>query len=98
MTNRDAILDLLREHKATLAQRFGVSTLALFGSFARNQATDNSDFNILASFDGPTHWRRFFGAQFYLEDLLGRQVDLATEKDLRPEIRPYVDKEAINVW
>ena len=54
--------------------------------------------DILVSFDGPTHWRRFFGAQFYLEDLLGRQVDLAADKDLRPEIRPYVDKEAINVW
>ena len=96
--NRDAILGLLQEHKATLAQRFGVSTLTLFGSVARDQAKDNSDVDILVSFDGPTHWRRFFDAQFYLEDLLGRQVDLATDKDLRPEIRPYVDEEAINVW
>ena len=96
--NRDETLGLLQEHKAVLAQRFGVSTLALFGSVARDQAKDNSDVDILVSFDGPTHWRRFFDAQFYLEDLLGRQVDLATDKDLRPEIRPYVDKEAINVW
>ena len=96
--NRDEILGLLQEHKAILAQRFGVSTLTLFGSVARDQAKDNSDVDILVSFDGPTHWRRFFDAQFYLEDLLGRQVDLATDKDLRPEIRPYVDKEAINVW
>ena len=84
--NRDEILGLLQEHKATLAQRFGVSTLT-FGSVARDQVKDNSDVDILVSFDGPTHWRRFFGAQFYLEDLLGRQVDLATDKDLRPEIR-----------
>ena len=96
--NRDEILGLLQEHKATLAQRFGVNTLTLFGSVARDQAKDNSDVDILVSLDGPTHWQRFFGAQFYLEDLLGRQVDLAADKDLRPEIRPYVDKEAINVW
>ena len=34
--NRDEVLDVLREHKATLAQRFGVIELALFGSFARD--------------------------------------------------------------
>ena len=96
--NRDEIVGLLQEHKATVTQRFGVSTLTLFGSVARDQAKDNSDVDILVSFDGPTHWRRFFGAQFYLEDLLERQVDLATDKNLRPETRPYVDKEAINVW
>ena len=49
--NRDEVLDVLREHKATLAQRFGVSELALFGSFARDQATDDSDVDILVRFD-----------------------------------------------
>lgn len=95
--NRDEVLDVLRAHKLTLAQRFGVSDLTLFGSFARDQAKDDSDIDILVSFDGPTHWRRYFGAQFYLEDLLGRQVDLATAKELRPELLPYVEKEAIHV-
>ena len=51
--NRDEILGLLQEHKATLAQRFGVSTLTLFGSVARDQVKDNSDVDILVSFDGP---------------------------------------------
>ena len=45
--NRDEVLDLLREHKATLAQRFGVAELTLFGSIARDQAKDNSDVDIL---------------------------------------------------
>ena len=39
--NRDEALKLLSEHKATLAQRFGVVNLALFGSIVRNRATDN---------------------------------------------------------
>ena len=38
---------------------------------------------------------RYFGVQFYLEDLFGRQVDLATEKALRPELRPYVERQGI---
>lgn len=95
--NREEVLDLLRDHKATLAQRFGVAELSLFGSFARDQATDQSDVDILVRFDGPSTSRRFFGAQFYIEDLLGRRVDLVTEKALRTELRPYVKRETVNV-
>lgn len=95
--NRDNVLNVLRAHKATLAQRFGVTELALFGSFARDQATDDSDVDILVRFDMPPNWQRYFGAQGYLEDLLGRPVDLATNQDLRVEIRPYVEREVIDV-
>ncbi len=95
--NRDEVLDVLRTHKATLLQRFGVSALTLFGSIARDQATEGSDVDILVHFNGPLHWERYFGAQFYLEDLLGRPVDLVTDNELRPEVRPYVERESINV-
>ena len=95
--NRERVLAVLREHKATLMQRFGVTELALFGSFARNQATDQSDLDILVSFRGQADWQRYFGAQFYLEDLLGRSVDLVTDKALRAELRPHVEPEAVHV-
>ncbi len=95
--NRDEVLNVLRAHKATLAQRFGVTELALFGSFARDQATDDSDVDILVRFDKPATSDAFFGTQFYLEDLLGRPVDLATNRDLRVEIRPYVEREIVNI-
>ena len=39
----------------------------------------------------------YFGVQFYIEDLQGCQVDLVTEKALRPELRPYVEQEAVYV-
>ncbi len=94
---RDDVLKLLRTHKATLAQRYGVTRLALFGSFARNQGTDDSDVDILVQFDRSPDWRRYFGAQGYLEDLLGRPVDMAINQNLRVEIRPYVEREVINV-
>ena len=95
--NRDDVLALLREHKETLTQRFGVVELALFGSIARDRAEDESDVDILVRFDGPATSKRYFGVQFYIEDLLGRRVDLVTAKALRKELRPFVEREAIDV-
>ena len=95
--NRDEVLNVLRAHKAILSQRFGVTEFALFGSTARDQATDVSDVDILVRFNGPTTSKAYFGVQFYLEDLLGRPVDLVTDKALRAELRPYVERESVNV-
>ena len=78
-------------------ERFDVAGLALFGSFARDQATAESDVDILVRFDGPATSRSYFGVQFYIEDLLGRRVDLVTNKALRSEFRPYVEHEALDV-
>ncbi len=94
---KDETLQHLRSAKAVLAQRFGVTDLALFGSTARAQAGPASDVDILVTFDGPATSSRYFGVQFYLEDLLGRPVDLVTDKALRSELRPFIEREAIHV-
>ena len=80
-----------------LAQRFGVVEVRLYGSFARDQASGESDVDVLVRFDAPPDWRRYFGAQAYLEELLGRPVDMATSQELRAEIRPYVEPELVDV-
>lgn len=80
-----------------LAQRFGVTRLAFFGSTVRDEAKPSSDVDILVGFDGPATSTRCFGVQFFLEDALGRPVDLVTEKAMRPELRPRIEKEAANV-
>ena len=95
--DKEQALTLLRDHKTVLVQRFGVADIALFGSTARGEATPDSDMDILVHFDGPADWRRYFGVQFYLEDLTGLPIDLVTDKALRPELRPYVEREAIYV-
>jgi predicted nucleotidyltransferase len=94
---RAQALRLLRKHKPTLSKRFDVSSLALIGSVARNEASDNSDVDIMVWFDGPTTARHFFGTQLYLEEVLGREVDLMTEKSLREGLHPYVEREMISV-
>ena len=95
--NRDQVLVTLKKHKPTLERRFGVTRLALFGSFARDQATDKSDVDILVSFNRPATFKSYFGVQFYIENLLGRNVDLVTEKALRPELRSYIERDVVNV-
>jgi len=95
--NRSQALDLLTQNKPVLAKRFGVTQLALFGSTARNAARPDSDIDILVGFDGPATSDRYFGVQFFLEDLFGRTVDLVTDKALRSELRAYIEAEAVRV-
>ena len=97
IVNRSLALKLLTQHKSELARRFGVTTLALFGSTARDHAGDTSDVDILVSFDGPATSERYFGTQFYLEDLFGCAIDLVTQKALRVELRPHVERDLVHV-
>lgn len=94
---RQQVLKLLKHSKPDLQTRFGVKHLALFGSTARDEATSDSDIDILVTFDSPANSKRFFGVLFYLEDLIGRPVDLVTDKALHPEIRPHVEREMVNI-
>jgi predicted nucleotidyltransferase len=95
--NRQQVIETLRAAKPVLAERFGVTRLALFGSIVRGDARPDSDVDIVVGFDGPATSARYFGVQFYLEDELGCTVDLVTEKALRAELKPYIEREAVNV-
>lgn len=94
---RQRAIELLTLSKPDLQSRFGVTRLALFGSTVRDTAGRDSDVDILVAFDGIATSKRYFGVQFYLEDLLGCSVDLVTEKALRPELRPYIEQERVDV-
>lgn len=95
--NRQVVLKKLEAAKPVLAERYGVTRLALFGSTVRDEAGADSDVDIVVGFDGPATSARYFGVQFYLEDELGCAVDLVTEKAMRAELRPYIEREAVNV-
>ena len=95
--SRSETLALLRAHKPELVRRYGVTDLALFGSTVRDEAAPSSDIDVLVRFDGSADSKRYFGVQFYLEDLLGRPVDLVTDKALRAELRPLIEAEAVHV-
>lgn len=90
-------LQLLTQHKPELIRRFGITDLALFGSTARDEAHDGSDIDVMVNFDGRSTAKRYFGVQFYLEDLLGCTVDLVQEGVIRPEFKPYIERDLIHV-
>jgi predicted nucleotidyltransferase len=94
---KTVVLKTLKQIKPLLIEQFGIIRLALFGSTARNEATDNSDVDILVSFAGIATSQRYFGVQFYLEDCLGCRVDLVTDKAVRPQLRAFIEQEAIDV-
>jgi predicted nucleotidyltransferase len=93
---RDDVLHTLRDHKDGLAQ-FGVASLAVFGSVARDDASPESDIDILVEFAGVATFDRYMGLKIFLEDLLGAPIDLATPRALKPRIRPVIEREAIYV-
>ncbi len=95
--NRTQILEVLADCQQEIAARYGVRQLALFGSAARDELSASSDVDVLVEFAGPATFRAYMDLKFYLEDLLGRPVDLVTDKALRNEVRPYVEKEMIRV-
>ena len=95
--NRAMILDLLNQRRDEFLQRFGAKHLALFGSAARDELREDSDIDVLVEFDGPATFDGYFDLKTYLEKLLGRQIDLVTEKGLKPRARLHVEKDLIRV-
>ena len=92
---RAEVLALLAAIPSEDLHRFGVRTLGLFGSAARDEMHAGSDIDILVDFDGPASFDRYFGLKDHLEALLGRPVDLVTERGLKPRARQHVQQDLI---
>ncbi|CAN5821358.1 hypothetical protein BH24ACI1_BH24ACI1_03490 [soil metagenome] len=78
-----------KEKIIEICKRNDVSYCAVFGSFARGEATDESDVDLLVHFFKPIGWA-FYGIAEDLETALGRKVDLATDKMIGKRIRESV--------
>ncbi len=94
---RETVLRVLAAHRDELRRRFGVRSLAVFGSVARGEAHPGSDVDILVDFLGRGTFDAYMDLKFFLEDLLGCQVDLVTRKALKPRWRHRIEAEAIEV-
>jgi len=94
---RSQVIQVLSERQGELARQYGVKSLALFGSVARDQATSTSDVDLLVEFDRPVGYFGLFALQDHLESLLGCKVDLGTPDSLKPRIRERVMGECIRV-
>jgi predicted nucleotidyltransferase len=80
------VIQILQKHQGKL-NNFGVNRLGLFGSFVRNTASNESDIDLLVVFEASQkNFNNFMNLSFFLEDLLGRKVDLVTLESLSPYI------------
>lgn len=91
---RDEVLRIIALHQAELRE-LGVRTLSIFGSVARDEASAESDVDVLVEFDRPVGFFHLFDVQERLESLLGCKVDLVTQGGLRPELKQAILGEAV---
>ena len=94
---RDDVLKILADHRDELRQQCGVKSLALFGSVARDEATETSDVDLLVAFARPVGLFGLYALQDYLGQLLGCAVNVGTLDSLKPRIRAEALTESIHV-
>ena len=87
------LFTLLAKHQEQLKQ-FGVKRWGVFGSFARDQQNARSDVDILVEFEqGKKSFDNFMHLAFFLEEQVGRRVELVTPESLSPHIGPHILRE-----
>jgi predicted nucleotidyltransferase len=94
---QEMVLKILQQKHAELAKQFGVKSLSLFGSVARNESSSTSDVDLLVEFSRPVGYFGLFALQDYLETILGCPVDLGTFDSLKPYMRERVMRDLIHV-
>ena len=99
LSTREGIFSYLTDHQDDLKDRFSLERIAVIGSIARDDYTDLSDIDIIVRFRvGTDHihgLKQKLRAE--LEDALGRPVQIASEKYLKPYYRTQILKEAVYV-
>lgn len=94
--DRNQVIELLQKKQVELNQ-LGIRSLSLFGSYARDEAQRDSDIDMLVDLEPPYTFERYIRAKFYLEDLLGKSVDLVMPDTLKPRAKVLALREAIRV-
>ena len=93
----EKILETLRARLPELSVQYGVSSLELFGSYARGDQGRGSDLDVLVEFDRTPSLFEFVGLQDHLSDLLGIKVDLVMKDALKPDLAPFILEDRILV-
>jgi len=89
MSNKNEILIKLKNLKPILQKEFAVKEIGLFGSYSDDSYTQNSDIDLLIELERPIGWK-FFSLELFLEDKLGRKIDLVTQNALKEQIRETI--------
>jgi predicted nucleotidyltransferase len=95
--DKESLLKKLTAHRKNI-RSFGVKQLSLFGSFVTGNVHQDSDIDLLVDFEiDKKTYDNFIELSFYLEELLGRRVELVTRQSLSKYIGPHILKQAEHV-
>ena len=94
MKTRKEIEQILKKNKKILKKKFKVEEIGIFGSYARNEQSKDSDVDILVKFSNPIGWE-FIDLKDYLKEILDLEIDLVTIKALKPQLRDNILKEVV---
>ncbi len=96
--DREQVIATLRAHEAEL-HRFGVASLYLFGSVARQEAGAESDVDLFFDTDNPRFSLiELVDVQERVHDILGAESDVMTRESLHPMLRPRIEAEALRIF
>ncbi len=93
--NKESILDFLTQHRDEIGSRYGVTQIGLFGSYARDEAREDSDIDIAVEIESDNKFRSFFDLKYFLENGLNKKVDLGIESAIKPIAYRHIKKEII---
>lgn len=93
----EQIYQTLQQCFSKLREQYSVKTLGVFGSYARREAIESSDLDVLVEFDGELTFRNYMDLKFFLEDLFNLKVDLVIKEDIKPQIKKQILKETVYV-
>ncbi len=88
------IVDSKRDH---LSIAFGVKSISVFGSYAKENQTDESDLDLLVEFTKFISLLKLIALENYLSDLLELKVDLVPKNNIRKELQESIVKEALSI-
>ena len=94
MRTRKEVEKIIRKKKSFLKKKFSVEEIGIFGSYAREEQSKDSDIDILVTFSSDIGWE-FVDLKEYLEELLGLKVDLVTIKALKPQLKDSILSEVV---
>jgi predicted nucleotidyltransferase len=97
MKTVEEIQTIIRQHQDILAERYGVSIVAIFGSYVRGEQRRRSDLDLLADILRPVSLLELVGAELYLSEVLGVKVDLIPKRSVREELRETIFGEAVAI-
>ena len=90
------LLHILKINKKIFSDKYGVTDIAVFGSYVRNEQSGKSDIDIFVELKPKFRtFDNFMDLKFYLQKITSKKIDLVIKNSIRKELKPIIFKEAV---